>query len=575
MHFRGISLLALALLLSGPVMAETPPSTSVSGNFLASRTASHLLDLGAMAEFTSAALKQDKNNGVLVERLFQAEVMQGDMGKAEPLAAQVVKFNSQQRTARLVLGLKEFRARRYAQARENFNEAAYTPIGTLTSALLSAWSYAGEGSANAAFRELDKLDGQDAFANYKAFHTALIADYLGSSVRADAAYKKAYSLAPTSLRIVQGYGNYLERAGHTAEAEKVYSSYLGDGQRDLIIQQRLSDLQAGKKPTPFIGSPAAGAGEVLFSIASALNVDQSADAALIFSQLAQSFSTDKPMVLASLGAVQSGLKLYDQSNSTFEQIAKDSVLRDYADLQIALNLQRTEKGKDAIAKLEAVVARSPKDTDALVTLASVYRSNDDYVKAGDFYTQALVQLSENDPATWRVYYDRGIVYDHLKQYDKSEPDFRKALALSKDDPSVLNYLGYSMIDRGVNLDEAIAMVKKAVGLKPNDGYFTDSLGWAYYTLRDYDQAVTYCERAVDLVPSDPLIAEHLGDVYWKVGRKLEAAFQWQHAIDNHPEKADLPRIEAKLKDGMPEPAEAKPAQVPAAPAVDPAAPTKG
>ena len=575
MHFRGISLFAFALLLPGPLFAEAPPSTSVSGNFLASRTASHLLDLGAMTEFTSAALKQDKNNGVLVERLFQAEVMQGDMAKAEPLAAQVVKFNSQQRTARLVLGLKEFRARRYAQARENFNEAAYTPIGTLTSALLSAWSYAGEGSANAAFRELEKLDGQDAFANYKAFHTALIADYLGSSVRADAAYKKAYSLAPTSLRIVQGYGNYLERAGHKAEAEKIYTTYLADGQRDLIIQQRLRDLQAGKTPAPFIAVPAAGAGEVLFSIASALNVDQSADAALIFSQLAQSFSTDKPMVLASLGAVQSGLKLYDQSNSTFEQIAKDSVLRDYADLQIALNLQRTEKGKDAIAKLEAVVARSPKDTDALVTLASVYRSNDDYVKAGDFYSQALGQLEDKDPATWRVYYDRGIVYDHLKQYDKSEPDFRKALALSKDDPSVLNYLGYSMIDRGVNLDEAITMVKKAVSLKPNDGYFTDSLGWAYYTLRDYDQAVTYCERAVDLVPSDPLIAEHLGDVYWKVGRKLEAQFQWQHAIDNHPEKNDLPRIQAKLKDGMPEPAEAKPAQPPAAPAADPAAPTKG
>jgi tetratricopeptide (TPR) repeat protein len=575
MRFCGISLVSLGLLVSVPALADVPEANSLSGNYLASRTASHLMDLDASAQYTSAALKQDHNNGVLTERLFQAEVMQGDFTKAEPLAAQVVKFNSQQRIARLVLGLKEFRARRYAQARDNFNEAAYTPIGTLTSALLSSWAYAGEGSLNAALHELDKLDGQDAFANYKAFHAALIADYLGSSVRAEAAYKKAYGLAPTSLRIVQAYGNFLERNGRKADAEKVYHSYLADGQRDVLVQKQLADMQTAAKPPVFVASPAAGAGEVLFSVASALNSDQSADAALVYSQLALAFSADRPVVLTTLGAVQTGLKLYDQANVSFDQVPKDSVLRDYADTQIALNFQRLDQKPEAISKLEAVVAKDSKNSDALVTLAGVYRANDDLSKAADWYGQALALLPENDANTWRVYYDRGIVYDRLKQYDKSEPDFRKALALSKDDPSVLNYLGYSMIDRGVHLDEALAMVKKAVSLKPNDGFITDSLGWAYFILRDYDQAVTYCERAVDLVPSDPIIAEHLGDVYWKAGRRLEAQFQWQHAKDNHPEKEDLARIESKLKDGIPDVVEAKPAETTTPAPADPAKPTKG
>jgi tetratricopeptide (TPR) repeat protein len=134
-----------------------------------------------------------------------------------------------------------------------------------------------------------------------------------------------------------------------------------------------------------------------------------------------------------------------------------------------------------------------------------------------------------------------------------------------------------MIDRGVNLDEAIGMVKKAVALKPNDGYITDSLGWAYYVLRDYDQAVTYCERAVDLIPSDPIIADHLGDVYWKVGRTLEARFQWQHALDNHPDEVDIPRIQAKLKDGLPDADPAKPADnaAPAPTTPDATKPTNG
>ncbi len=568
------SVFALSIFSSTQAFSETPEFQTLAGNFLASRTASRLLDLGPAADFTSAALKQDQGNGILAERLFQVYVMKGDLPKAEGLAQQVIKANSQQRTARIVLGLKEFRARRYAEARSNFNEASYTPFGVLTATLLSAWSYAGEGSLNAALHELDKLDGQDALANYKAFHTALIADYLSSSVRAEAAYKKAYELAPTSLRVVQAYGNFLERQGRKADAEKVYRSYLAGGQSNLFIQTALDNLPSAPKPAPFVASPLAGAGEVLFSVASSLNVDQSADAALIYAQLALSVANDKPFVLTTLGGVQSGLKQYEESNASFEQIPKTSLLRNYADTEIALNLQRMDKNADAVSRLQEVIARDPKNTDAMITLAGIYRANSQFSEAAEAYGKVLALLPADEANNWRVYYDRGIAYDHLKQFDKSEPDFRKALALSKDDPAVLNYLGYSMIDRGINLDEALGMVKKAVSLKPNDGYITDSLGWAYFTLRDYEQAVTYCERAVDLIPSDPIIAEHLGDVYWKAGRKLEAGFQWQHALDNHPDAADVPRMQGKLKEGLPEAVEAKPLDK-TAPADGAAKPTNG
>ncbi len=574
MRCFAVSLLAISLFSSTSAFSDAPEFHTLAGNFLASRTASRLLDLGPAADFTSAALKQDQGNGILAERLFQVYVMKGDLAKAENLAPQVIKFNSQQRTARIVLGLKEFRARRYAEARSDFKEAAYTPFGVLTSALLSAWSYAGEGSMNAALHELDKLDGQDAFANYKAFHTALIADYLASSVRADAAYKKAYELAPTSLRVVQGYGNYLERQGRKADAEKIYRAYLAGGASNLFIQSALDNLATAAKPAAFVANPLAGAGEVLFSVASSLNVDQSADAALIYAQLALSVANDKPFVLTTLGGVQSSLKQYDESNASFEQIPQTSLLRNYADTEIAMNLQRMEKNADAISRLKEVMKRDPKNTDALVTLAGIYRVDNQFSEAVAAYTQVLGLLPPDDASSWRIYNYRGIAYDHLKQFDKSEMDFRKALVLSKDDPSVLNYLGYSMIDRGINLDEALGMVKKAVSLKPNDGYITDSLGWAYFTLRDYEQAVTYCERAVDLIPSDPIIAEHLGDVYWKAGRKLEAGFQWQHALDNHPDTADVARMQAKLKDGLPEAVEAKPLDK-TAPVDDAAKPTNG
>jgi tetratricopeptide (TPR) repeat protein len=567
MKMRGISALALSLVLSAAAQAATDaePAT-LAGNYLASRTASHVRDLPATAAFTSAALKLDPGNGVLLERLFQAEVMQGEIAKAEPLAAQVIKTNSQQRMARLVLGLKEFRARRYGEARGHFDEAAYTPLGTLTSTLLDAWAYAGEGSLNAALKALDKLDGQDGFTNYKALHTALIADYLGSGVRADAAYKKAYQLAPTSMRIVQAYGNWLERSGHKDEAEKVYKAYLADGQRDVLVQQALDKLQSAAKPAAFVATPQAGASESLFSIASALTGDQNAEAALTYSELALSLAGDKPVILTTLGGIQSDLKFYDDSNATFDQVPKDSALRAYADTQMAINMHRMDKKDEAIKLLQDVTAKNANDFDATVTLAAIYRASDKFDLSVESYTKAIGLLGEDAKNNWRIFYDRGIAFDKLKQFDKSEEDFRKALEISKGDPSVLNYLGYSMIDRGEKLDEALAMVKKAVELKPNDGYIVDSLGWAYYKLRDYEQAVTYCERAVDLNAGDPTIADHLGDVYWMAGRKLEARFQWQHAKDNKPDPEDLAKIEAKIKDGLPEPDVAKPADGATAPA---------
>ena len=558
MFLRTVSWIFAGFLVANVAQAEVSFETSFSGNYLAGRTAGRMRDSDAAANFLNAALKQEAGNPVLIERLFQAELAMGDLAKAEALAPDVIANNSQQRMARIVAGLKEFRNRRYPEARAQFTEAAYTPAGELTSALLNAWSYAGEGSLNAALKELDKLDGQDAFASYKAVHSALIADYLNSTMRADTAYKKANDLAGNSLRVAQSYANFLLRNDHKVEAEKIYQKFLAGGQHNVLIEANLADLQMAKKPDAFISSPAKGAAEVLFSLAAAMNGDQSADASLMYGQLALSLNPEEPVMRSLVGDIYTEMKASQSAIAIYDKVPATSPLRNYADTQIAMNLQRDDKAKEAIEKLQTVVTKDPKNLDALVALGSLYRNDNALQKAADIYTQAIA-LQGNTYAKWQLHYFRGISYDRMKAYDKSEADFRKALSISKDEPSVLNYLGYSMIDRGVKLDEAIAMIKKAVDLKPNDGYIVDSLGWAYYTMGDYDQAVNYLERAVDLNAADPTIAQHLGDAYWRVGRKLEAQFQWQHAKDNHPEPEDLVHIEDRLKNGLVDPPKLIPA----------------
>lgn len=544
----------LLAVLTVAVMATPSEArrSSLSGNLLAGQTALTLRDSDAAGTFLTEALRQDPGNSALTERLFQVKLSTGDMEGAEQLAKRILEFNSQHRMARIVLGLKDFKARRYEAARQNFTEASYTPVGELTSALLAAWSYAGEGSLAAAMRALDKLDGNDSFANFKSFHAALIADCLRSSVRAEAAYKKAYQDAGTSLRVTQAYANFLARNGRIEEARKVYGDFLAGGDRNAIIEEALKNLSDGKPPKPFITTPQAGAGEALFSLAAAMNDDQSIELALLYAQLAMAFSTDRPVMLTMLGDILTTAQRFEQANAAYDQVDAASALRANADTEIALNLQRLDQKQEAETRMKALLAREPGSYESWVALGNIYRNMERYADASASYDAALKLEPNAQRSQWSVYYYRGISFERQKKWPQAEADFRKALELSPDEPSVLNYLGYSLIDSGLKLDEALAMVKKAVDLRPNDGYIVDSLGWAYYRLQDFDNAVTQLERAVDIKPGDPVIADHLGDAYWRVGRTLEAKFQWQHAKDNKPEAEELAQIEEKLKHGLPD-----------------------
>jgi tetratricopeptide (TPR) repeat protein len=540
----------LASIPATAALAYDPAATSVSGSYLAGRSAAKLRDNDLASDYLTNALKSDTGNPILTEKIFLLELSEGDMPKAEAFAAEVLKFNSQQRMARIVLGVKDFKGRHYEEARKNFEQSAYTPVGELTSWLLTAWSYAGEGELNPALKTLDRLDSNESFANFKAFHEALIADYLGNAIRAEGAYKKAYEAAGTSLRIVQAYGNFLERHNRAPEAQALYRTYL-ESDENPLIEAALAQSLKGEKPKAFITTPTEGAAEALFSLATSMSDDQSIDVALLYTQLGISLGADPDIMYTLLGDTYEDMKRYDKALAAYQKVPADSPLRVNADMEEAVSLQQLGRKDEALAKLKVLVAADPKNYDAIVTLGNLYRANSDFANAATTYDQAIALLEKPGPGNWRIFYYDAIAHERMKQWDVAEKLFRKALELSPNEPSVLNYLGYSMIEKKINLPEALEMVKKAVELKPNDGYITDSLGWAYFQLGDYEQAVTYCEKAVELLPADATIAEHLGDAYWRVGRTLEARFQWQHAKDNKPEPEDLKRIEDKLKNGLP------------------------
>ncbi|MBV8826053.1 MAG: tetratricopeptide repeat protein, partial [Hyphomicrobiales bacterium] len=216
----------------------------------------------------------------------------------------------------------------------------------------------------------------------------------------------------------------------------------------------------------------------------------------------------------------------------------------------AIDLDALDRTDEAKKRLDKLIADRPRDLDAIRALGDILRERKQYADCASTYSRGIAALATPEKQNWYLFYFRGICYERSKQWPLAEADLKKALDLYPEQPHVLNYLGYSWVDQGINLDEGMRMIRRAVEQRPDDGYIVDSLGWAYFRINNYDEAVKNLERAVELKPEDPTINDHLGDAYWKVGRFLEAAFQWSHARDLKPDADELARIEAKLKSGL-------------------------
>ena len=242
-----------------------------------------------------------------------------------------------------------------------------------------------------------------------------------------------------------------------------------------------------------------------------------------------------------------------------------------ANLQISNCLVSLNRAAEATTYAQKVVDADPKNVDAIIQLGNAFRANNQYAQAAAAYTKGI--NATPGMIDWRILYYRGVSYAMANQWPQAEADFQKALMLNPGEPDVLNYLGYSWLDRGEHLNDALTMIKMAADQRPDDGYIVDSLGWAYYKLGRYADAVTQLERAIMLSPEESSLNDHLGDAYWMVGRKRDAVFQWNHARDYNPDPGDLPNILAKLAHGL-TPVKAS-APVAPAPAASPAPTTGG
>ncbi len=241
---------------------------------------------------------------------------------------------------------------------------------------------------------------------------------------------------------------------------------------------------------------------------------------------------------------------YDLANGIYGRIQPASPYYAMTQVQAAINDGRQGQIKAGIAKMKALSTTVPREADVWTALGDLLRSADQYSEAATAYDKAIAGTPAGDRRLIGLYYARGVSLAGSNNWDAAERDFRAALKLNPDRADVLNYLGYSWVDKGEHLDEAVGMLEKARALRPLDGFIADSVGWAYYRLGRYQDAARALEEAVQLAPGAPDVNDHLGDAYWRVGRKIDARFQWQHALQLNPDAKQKPLIERKLQFGL-------------------------
>jgi tetratricopeptide (TPR) repeat protein len=529
---------------------STYSRTSVSGSFLAARHAASEHDAAAAAAYYRAALRGDGRNGELVSRAFLSVLANGDVDEAVRLADRVLAADKTDRVAHLVLGIRAIKQKQYPAARAQLAQSVRGSVTDLAAALLSAWTEANPTESKAAIDAIDKLNGPEWYSLFKNLHAGLILDLAGQKKDAVKRFERAYSLDSTALRIVQAYGSQLSRQGSKDEALKVYKAFDEVLPRHPLITDAISTINAGQKVPALVDSPQAGAAEVLYGLGATLGRRGGEDLGLIYLQLALYLAPGHPMALLSLADIYEGIKKPDLAIKVYERVAANSPMYRNAQIQRAIDLDSLDRTEEAKSILEKLIKADPTELEAITALGNIERSRKSYAECADAYSKGIASLEKTEKSNWVIYYFRGICNERSKQWPKAEADFKKALELSPDQPLVLNYLGYSWIDQGVNLDDGMRMIERAVEQRADDGYIVDSLGWAYYRLGNYDEAVKNLEHAVELKPEDSTINDHLGDAYWRAGRVLEARFQWSHARDLDPEPDDLTKIEDKLKSGL-------------------------
>jgi Flp pilus assembly protein TadD len=548
--FRFVLVAALAAGASGCAadgLRQGQTDAALYGDYLIGRYADlQRSDSDATTRYMSA-LRLAPRDQTLLRGAVESALAAGDIPRAEQAAQMARKQNGESELGRMTLAVIALRDGQYAAASSTL---AHMPAGVLdrtAAQMLSAWALAGQGKGDDALAAMSAGRADTILTRMALSQSALLLDHAGETDLALAAYERAEKSGFRGSAVMLLHGALLERAGRQTDAAALYRSMNNAGD-DPAARAALARLEAGGKPPP---SPnvAQGAALSLFTLAGAVVGQIDADFYLPYLTLAQALDPDLASAWLIAGEAQRQIGKAGQARATLQRIPPDSPWYEVAQTRVALSYRDEENNDEALAVAKGVVEKTNGRL-ARVTLADIARGAEKWQEAETIYDSLIAEAQPAKPSDWSLYFARAACREELGRWTEAEADLKRALQLAPDQPDALNFLGYSWVSKGKNLNEGLALLQKAVSLRPDSGYIIDSLGWAQFQLGDYVTAVETLETAVSLDPQDPELNEHLGDAYWRVGRRIEARFQWTRALSQDPDEEARPELEKKIKSGM-------------------------
>jgi tetratricopeptide (TPR) repeat protein len=557
---RGGTAVAALLLAAGTAIAAQAPASGAGdhlfGDYLAARQAQQTRDFPAAASWYEKAITIDPEAPDLISRTFLMESTVGHFDRAKTLAAKELKLNPGDGVAELALVVDRLKSGDNAGALKRAAAMPTDGVHRFLGPFALAWTRMATGDLAGADTALQGLDKFNGFTPLKVFQLGLLYDFAGKPDTAAQYFEKALAANPQlNWRLTDAIGNFYERRGRAEQAKALYKRFIHENAGSELA---LSVMAArGNAPAqPLIRSAADGLAESLFDLGSILNQAETIDLALLYDRFALVLRPKFELAQLLLADILSAQNKPEESLSVLAEIPASSPYSWSARLRGAINLETLDRTDEAIGQLKTMAAEQSSLVGAEVELGDILRNKKRYADAVSAYDEAIRRAAAAGlPERWSMFYDRGVALERAGQWPRAEGDLLHALDLKADQPLVLNYLGYSWVDRGENLDRGLKMIEKAVELRPEDGYIVDSLGWAHYRLGEYEKAAEYLEKATELVPEDPTINDHLGDAYWQTGRLVEARYQWHRALQFGPQENDVKPIEAKLERGLAQPAQ--------------------
>lgn len=526
-----------------------PAEASAYGDFLVARFAAMTNDPETAAEYYAAAIDTAPEKSGIAERAVFSALLAGDYESAVGLARRASDVGSTATLVRLTLGVDALERGKENEAAKYLDETEYGPFNRVIARGLSAWRIADSDGADEA--EAYLRSGLTGDANLDS-STLYMMGLLQMADKHDAAALATFdTLWDSGARLAVGvhaHAQLLVAAGKKARAVDILQAFHDEIGQNASLDRLRVDILAGKRIRPERLSTREGAALAIYVPAAALMMQTDDDLSGVYFVLALALDPDLYVARSLWGQSLDNAGRRQEAIAVLSRIPDSSEFYATARGQMAWALRREERNQESLAIAADALAHSP-DRGLKIQLADLYRSLDRNGEAERLLTEIIDDDAKAGRQDWRIVYARGATREQTGRWPEAETDLKTALALQPGNASILNYLGYAYIDRGLNYEAALDMIRRAVELEPQSGYIVDSLGWAHYRMGRYELAARFLERAVELSPGEALLNDHLGDAYWQIGRKIEARFQWQRVLKLDPSSAAQARIQAKMQSG--------------------------